>query len=286
MLTFTKILLPISIDLEEPSLPAVHEAAALARHFHSELLILHVIRPLSYLGVQEIVHRSVMAEAIKQAEAKLDSSILPELGGIAAKRMVVEGEAGRLIPQIAEDEKAQLIVMGTHGFGALASALVGSVTAKVLEQTHCLVWTAAPVPVARTPDLAIRNVLCAVNFNDGDPAMVRTAAALADAFGARLTLAHVTPSVENYGPGGSYVVPEFKEAVVSSSTEQLTKLRDGASIQAGFFIGSGSVSKVLHQAAKETAADLLVIGRSAAVNRMGAHNFAIIRDAQIPVVSV
>ena len=284
MLTFTKILLPI--DLEEPSLPAVHQAAALARHFHSEVLILHVIRPLSYLGLHEIGHRDLLTEGIRQAEAKVDSTILPELAGIPAKRMVIKGDPGRLISQIAQDEKAQLIVMGTHGFGALAGALMGSVAAKVLDGAHCPVWTVAPAQKARTPDLAIGHILCAVDFSAHDGTTARGAAALADAFGARLTLAHVTPSVENYGPGGNYVLHDFKEALVSSSTRQLTKLRDETGIKADFFIGSGAISKVLNHAAKETAADLLVIGRRASINRLGANNYAIIRDSQVPVVSV
>jgi nucleotide-binding universal stress UspA family protein len=284
MLTVTKILLPL--DLEEPSLPPVHQAAALARHFHSEVLILHVVRPLSYLGLHEIGHRDLLTEEVKQAEAKLDSALLPELSGIPAKRMVVKGNPGHLIPEIAQDEKAELIVIGTRGFGALAGALMGSVAAKVLDGAQCPVWTVTRVQKTQTSDLAIRHVLCAVDFSAHDAATVRGAAALAEAFGARLTLAHVTPSVDNYGPGGSYVLPDFKEALVSSSTRQLTKLRDETSIKAELFIGSGAISKVLHQAAKETAADVLVVGRRASINRLGANNYAIISDSPITVLSV
>ena len=284
MLTITKILLPV--DLEQPSLPPVHQAAALARQFHSEVLILHVVRLFSYLGLHEIGHRDLLTESVKQAEAKLDTVLLPELAGLPVKRMVAKGDPGRLIPQIAQDEKAELIVMGTHGLGALAGALMGSTAAKVLDGAHCPVWTVARMQKTQTPDLAIRHVLCAVDFSAHDPATARGAAALADAFGARLTLAHVTPSVENYGPGGSYELPDFKEALVSSATRQLTKLRDETSIRAEFFIGSGSISKVLHKAIEELAADALVIGRRASINRLGANNYAIIRDSPVPVLSV
>jgi nucleotide-binding universal stress UspA family protein len=284
MLTVSKILLPL--DLEEPSLPPVHQAAGLARHFHSEVLILHVVRPLSYLGLGEIGHRDLLTQGVKQAEAKLDSALLPELAGIPLKRVVAKGDPARLIPQIAQEEKAELIVMGTHGLGALAGALLGSVAAKVLDGAHCPVWTVARMRKPPASDLAIRHVLCALDFSAHDPATARGAAGLADTFGAQLTLAHVTPSVENYGPGGSYELPEFKEALVSSATRQLTKLRDETHIKAEFFIGSGSISKVLHKAAEETAADVLVIGRRASINRLGADNYAIIRDSPVPVLSV
>jgi nucleotide-binding universal stress UspA family protein len=41
-----RILLPI--DFQDPSKHAVYQAAVLARHFHSEIVMLHVVTPLSY----------------------------------------------------------------------------------------------------------------------------------------------------------------------------------------------------------------------------------------------
>lgn len=283
MLDFTRILLPI--DLEQPSLPAVHQAAALARRFHSEILIVHVISRFSYFGLHSHSHGEQLSEEIKQAEAKLDSLILPELAGLNARHVVVRGRPSHVIPKIAQDEKQGLIVIETHGYGALGGALVGSVTAGVLDGAHVPVWTMAPASEGER-NLEIRAILCAVDFSASDKHTTREAAALAKMFGARLILAHVTPSVENYGPGGSYVLPDFKEALVSSSMRQLSKLKDELGVNAEFFVGSGAISKVLAEAVKETGADLLVIGRRTSVNRLGANNYAIIRDSPIAVLSV
>ena len=50
-----KILLPV--DFPNPSLGVVHQAAFLARHFHSEIILLHVVTPLSYpAGILESGH--------------------------------------------------------------------------------------------------------------------------------------------------------------------------------------------------------------------------------------
>lgn len=283
MIDFARILLPV--DLEQPSLPAVHQAAGLARRFHSELLIVHVISRLSFLGLHSHTHGDQLSEEIKQAESKLDSSILPELTGISARRAVLRGHPARLISQVAQEEKQGLIVMGTHGYGAVAGALMGSVTAGVLDAAHVPVWTTAPGSKAGA-DLQVRTILCAVDFGHSDKNTTQQAAEVARLFGAKLILAHVTPSVESYGPGGSHVLPEFKEALVSSSTRQLTKLREEMGVEAEFFIGSGSVPKVLAQAAKQTSANLLVIGRRASINRLGANNYAIIRDSPLAVLSV
>jgi hypothetical protein len=44
-------------------------------------------------------------------------------------------------------------------------------------------------------------------------------------FDARLTLVHVTAGVETYGPGGTYVVSEWKETFVGAATNEIAKLQ-------------------------------------------------------------
>jgi len=83
---------------------------------------------------------------------------------------------------------------------------------------------------------------------------------MAAEFGAGLTLAHVTASVEFWGPGGSYVNVEWKAALVGSASQQVAKLQQEIGTQADVFIGSGDVPKALSVAAKQTKADLLVTG--------------------------
>jgi nucleotide-binding universal stress UspA family protein len=284
MLDFSRILLPL--DLEEPSLPAVHQASALSRHFHSEILILHVIKPLSYLGIHELGHGGLLAESIKRAEARLDKSVAPELDGIVTKRLLLNGDPARLIVQTAHEEKAQLIVMGPHGFGVVERLLVGSVTAKVLSGAGCPVWTGAHLDDKHLRSLPIRNVLCGVDFDLHSHHAARWAAEMAAEFHARLTLAHVTCAVEIYGPGGYQVLPEFKEAIVGAANKRMAKLQQETGITAATFIGSGDVAKVLNQAVKETEADLLVVGCRHPGGRLGSNAYAIIRESHVPVLSV
>lgn len=52
MLNIKKILLPV--DFPNTSLHVIHQAAAIARHFRSEIVMLHVLTPQSHLaGVPE-----------------------------------------------------------------------------------------------------------------------------------------------------------------------------------------------------------------------------------------
>jgi nucleotide-binding universal stress UspA family protein len=279
MLDLRKLLLPL--DLEEPSLAAIHQAAVLARHCHSEIVILHAIRPLSYLGL----HANALAENVKQAEQKIDAALATELAGIATRHIVLKGDPARLIVETALKENVGAIVVGPHAHSGLAGRLIGSVTEKILSAAESPIWSCAHRENGALT-LPLRNVICGIDFTFHDGNTVRWAAAVAAEFGARLTLAHVTPGVEIYGPGGHHEIPELKQALVSAATRRMHKLLEETHIQAEMFIGSGDVAQVLNQAAQQNGAELLVIGRRASPGLLGGHCYTIICKSNIPVLAV
>jgi nucleotide-binding universal stress UspA family protein len=81
-------------------------------------------------------------------------------GGLDATfvvRTCSAGHAARTIAEIADELDADLIVVGTHGYGRVAGLLVGSVTQGLLHQGVCPVLaipTGAPVE-ATEPELEI-----------------------------------------------------------------------------------------------------------------------------------
>ncbi len=269
MLSIKKIVLPV--DFPEPSLGVVHQAAVMARHFHSEIVMLQVV--------------DVLAATAGWNEEKLKQSLGPELEGLAIRRILVKGDAARLIVQTAAVEKADLIMMPSHGY-TFNQFLLGSVTAKVLHGTACPVWTSAHVGVSQVQEFALRNVLCAVDFSPHCQKAVSWAAQMAAEFGARLTLAHVTASMEHWGPGGIYVDQEWKELLVGGAAQFLAEIQQGMGIKADVFIGSGDVPKVLSRAAKETKADLLVTGCYPYSGHLRTHGYAIICAVPVPVLSL
>jgi|SRR5208283_4589423 len=288
MLNIKKILLPV--DFPNPALRVVHQAAALARHFHAEIVMLHVATSLSHTsGVPEDGPGSygwdMLAEIIRGAEKKLDHSLGPELDGLTVKRMLVKGGVAHSIVQTAEEEKADMIMMPSYGH-TFSQFLLGSVTAKVLHGTECPVWTDAHTEEPQVQKLAIRNVLCAVDFKAYNHKTVSWAAQMAAEFGARLTLAHITAGVEIWGPGGSSVNPEWKEVLVGYASQHIAELQQKMGLKADVFIGSGDVPTVLSQAAKQTNADLLVTGCNPYGGHLRTHGYSIICAAPIPVLSV
>ena len=288
MLEIKKILLPV--DFPVSTLAVLHQAATLAHHFKSELVLLHVVKPLSqaegghdhFPGTSEW---DLLAAILQQARKQQDQSLTVELDGLAIQRKLAKGDVATAIVQTAMEEGADLIMMPSHSF-TFYQFLLGSVTAKVLHGTECPVWTGAHVEAAAGEAFAIRNVLCAVDFGPRGGMTVSWAARLAGEFGAKLTLAHVTASLELWGPGGNVIDQEWKEVLLGSASRQMAKLQQETGVKAEVLIGSGDVPKVLNQAAQQTNADLLVTGCYPYGGHLRTHGYGIICAVQIPVLSV
>jgi nucleotide-binding universal stress UspA family protein len=289
MLNIKTILLPV--DFPIPSLGVIHQAATLARHFHSEIVMLHIVAPPGHVSgapedKSEPAGSDLLTAIVGEAQKRQDQSLGPELDGITIRRKLVGGDPARTIVRVAEEEKADLIMMPSRGF-TFEQFLLGSATAKVLHRTECPVWTGAHVEVSTVEKFTIRSVLCAVDLGPRSDDAVAWAAPMAAEFGARLTLVHVTAGVEHWGPGGDYVNQRWKNALVDDASERIAKLQRDTGINADVFIGSGDVPKALRQAATQTKADLLVTGCNPYGGHLRkTHGYGIICAVPIPVLNV
>ena len=227
----------------------------------------------------------LLTAILREAENNLDQSLRAELQDLAIRCVLLKGDPVQAILQTARAEKADLIMMPSHGF-VFNQFLLGSVTAKVLYGTECPVWTGAHTEESAAQEFAIRSVLCAVELSPRSHVAVTWAAEMATEFGAQLTLAHVTASVEVWGPAGNYANPRWKQELVGDAAQHLARLQKDAGVKADVFIGSGDVSKALSQAAKQTQADLLVIECYPYGGNLRIHGYAIICAVPIPVLSV
>jgi nucleotide-binding universal stress UspA family protein len=290
MLSIQKILLPVVFP--DTSRHVVHQAAWLARRFHAEIILLHVVTPLSYpAGVlesgHEITARDLHAHIVQRAQKDLDEALRPELDGIAVTRVLLRGDPAREIVETARDRNVDMIVMSTRGEGAFYRFLLGSVTAKVLHESHCQVWTAAHLEEAAAREFSIRNILCSVDLSPHSQHTASLAAEMAAAVDAMLTLVHITAGVEIWGPGGSHIDPVWKEEIVSSAAEEIAKLQRDVGTKADVIIDSGNVPELLNRAAERTGADVLVIGHIPGRSHLGDNGsgYGIIRESHIPVLS-
>ncbi len=119
--------------------------------------------------------------------------------------------------------------------------LLGAVTAKVLQESPCPVWTGAHLEDPRSHEFSVRRVLCSVDLTPHNRHTLSQAAE-AKAVDAVLTLVRVTPSLEISGPGGFHVDPAWKETIVGIAAEQIAKLQRDEGTDAEVIIDSGCAS--------------------------------------------
>jgi nucleotide-binding universal stress UspA family protein len=294
MVGFSKILVPVDFSggSEQPSLHAVQQAAWLARRFGSEIALLHVVTPVEYPAGwlergDEITARDLHSRAVQGAQRHLESFALSVLNGIQVTRELLRGDPAREIVKASDARGVDLIVMPTRG-ETLFGFLLGSVTAKVLHETACPVWTGAHLEKTVARDFSVRNILCSVTLNAHNRHTLSRAAELAAAIDGRLTLVHITSSVERFGPGGTYVNAEWQKELVGAAAEEIARLQTEAGTNAEVVIDSGDAPQLLNDIAAETNADLLVIGHIPGRSHWGdnGNGYDIIRKSKIPVLSV
>lgn len=124
---FDKILLPV--DESEPSERAAHVAADVASRYGAEVLALHVLEQDYLYGVP------VDRESVEQASELVDRHVRRmKDSGLNARGDVtpaLRGHAAHAILTMADDEGADLVVIGTRG-ASLWGGLCGNVAEKVL----------------------------------------------------------------------------------------------------------------------------------------------------------
>ena len=290
MLPLTKILLPV--DFSERALGAARCVKALARCFQSEITLLHVVTPPHYeFGALEVggsMLSELFASRTAQIEKELAEFCSEELQGLRVKRLVIEGDPARRIVEHAHAEKVDLIVMPTHGYGPFRRFILGSVTAKVLHDADCPVWTG--VHMAETPSREgphLGTVICAVDLHEQSARVVNWAAKFAASVGARLIVLHATATLEL--AEGEYSDPAWRTALEKQARQEISGLLASAGAQAEIQVEIGDPAEVVRATAEGRQGDLVVIGRGSAAGvfgRLRTNAYAIIRESPCPVVSV
>ena len=136
---FKHILVPV--DGSATSLIAIDKAAGLAKAFGSAITAIYVIDPYPFTGVgTEFAYGQDQYLAVAKAEAATSleaARATLQAAGVNAGALVVDGHSvHRSILETAQSIGADLIVMGSHGRRGIEKLVLGSVTQRVLGDTH------------------------------------------------------------------------------------------------------------------------------------------------------
>lgn len=142
--TYQTILCPI--EFSDPSIRALEYALTLAEETGARLILLHVIElAIDAAQLRELSHFTVpeyQRHLEEDARARLRSAVPDEARvWCTPEERVMTGKAHRVILDLAEQERAEVIVMGVHGKGAFKRRLFGSTTHHVIGEARCPVLT-------------------------------------------------------------------------------------------------------------------------------------------------
>jgi nucleotide-binding universal stress UspA family protein len=263
MLPFKKILFPV--DLSEQSRGAARYVEAIAGRFNA---------PVTLLNASDPQYNDLLLDNPVRRRERLDTFLGEDFEYLKVERVLTAGDPATSIVSFANEGHFDLIMMPTHGLGGFRRFLLGSVTAKVLHDADCPVWTG--VHLEKAPPLekiVFRNFLCAVNLDPHSKLVIDCATELADEYRAALTVVHVVPLMDD----------------TESIKWQIGEWLGIAAERTTMRIESGEIASTVAVVAAETEADLLVIGRNPAsgtFGRLRTDGYSIIRKSPCPVISI
>jgi nucleotide-binding universal stress UspA family protein len=284
---FHKILCPV--DFSDPSADAARYAGSLAASEGAELTLLHIAPAVDFAFALAGPHQERLAEFTAHRDRTVRQALAAFPGGPALdgspRRDIGHGDPASEIVRAARDGGHDLIVMSTHGLGAIRRwLLVGSVTTKVLQAAHCPVIAASDFAGR---DAAIRRIVCALDLEPASGRVLCAAATLARRLDASLTLVHAAPPFG--GAARDFVDPEWRATLGLRLREAVTGLQQQASAPGEVVIETGEPRAVVTAAARRAGADLIVVGRgvhNGLIGRLRAHAYDIIRNATCPVLTI
>ena len=285
MATIKHILFPF--DFSQEAVLAAPFVRALGHRLEARITLISVIPPWddAPLGLPSIVEAD--AEQLEcDLKSRLERVLINELSDARVERVAVSGDPALTITDFAHAKAVDMIMMPTHGCGFFRSLLIGSVTAKVLHDAKCPVWTATHVKEHQLREVP-RNILCAVDGSSRTPALMQWAAEFSQQIGTSLTLLYVVPPINDWLASPSE--RNLQEQVREQASARIDSLRRSAGVDFPFRIAVGRVADTVAKEARQDGADLVIIGRGSlqsTLGRLGAEAYGIIKKSPCPVVSV
>jgi nucleotide-binding universal stress UspA family protein len=299
MLSLAKILVPI--DFSEHSPGAARYAGRLARPYHSELTLLHVldssIHDLSAHEFTDPAIQGLVGGWRSRVKSLLTDFLHEEFLDVDSRRILLSGDPADVIVHFARFEHTSLIVLPTYAYEPFRRFVLGSVASKVLHDADCPVLTGVHTLDAFPQELPdFRKILCAVDFCPQSLKALEWASQLAEDFHAQLTVAHITPSTRHgiadyFNPERSqnWAAEIRHEEFATQARRNIEQMQKSVGASAAVLIDSGmDVPQAVCSAASHLGADLVVVGRgsSAGIDRLRTKVYSIVRQSPCPVLGV
>ncbi len=296
-MAYRSILCPV--DFSDHSRQALLYAVALAGRDRAQLIVLSVNE---LLLVEAAAAAYDTAYVQKETESELRGLVLSVVPGNASwapvPRLIVKvGDPAKEIIELARSERADLIVMGTHGLGGYRRMFFGSVTQRVLRHAPApvLAVPAMEPPMAEltheSPVFSVGRVMAPIDLAAEPEEAARAAALVARSFGVPLVLVHVVSPVN--APALWREPLQVQQRIrVARAREQLDRLAGTLSqdLVVDVRVATGQPADEIAALAVESQVGLIVMqlrGRGGQLNaRLGSIAYRVLCLSQVPVLAL
>ncbi len=254
------------IDFSEFSARAYFQALSLAEHYQAKLVVQHIVEIWRYPSVSFAtsvkIHDEFCEMLRERGREQLAEFVKKHTGRRTQPEQVVnQGMAPDSVLSFAEVEKADLIVMGSHGRRGYDRLMLGSVTDRVMRRAPCPVLAVCHAPEGQESTNQERShvqhfgrILFCTDFSEDSKRALNYAISITQTYGAHLTLLHVLEETSN---------PIKAEEATARALEKLDELiapdlRKTLRIKAAVRIGKPY--RQIVQLAQEAQMDLVAMG--------------------------
>lgn len=268
---------------------AILRAAALGEALDADIELVHVIEvppPLWPRDATPVMHATAIAHSRARMLELLGEMDLPALGDdLDALLTVQAGHPAKALLQRAEDDQADLIVLGPHERRSVFD--FGSTARAILARTSVPVW------VQIEPVTPIQRILVPIDFSDNSRDAMEVAHALASRTKADVTVlsAYAPPAFGYTGvaevPGPTYVIEEERKAVHDSLDAWMKEFTWGDVSCEPRFVDGDATDKIVEEAGEH---DLVVMGTHgrSGLSRflVGSVAYGVLKHTEKPVLVV
>ena len=286
---FRHILFPVDFSKRCHAVaPAVQ--AMVARN-QAQLTLLHTFElPIGGYGDAYALMPSTIDEFRDASQSAMDRFAREHFGGLDRAKIETLVQCGSPVESVVEyvnKGDVDLVMMPSHGRSRFRSLLIGSVTAGVLHDTHCAVWTDAHCDEKSPLAGPFTNVVCAVDLSSKSADVLRFAKRIACENHAGLHVVYSEPAIEDFVHSAS--AQRFRRFLEFRAKEEYEPLAQQANLEVPLEVVNGPIGESIGDAVKRYKGDLLVIGRGVIEERLGrlrTNAYDIIRSSPCPVLSV
>lgn len=245
-------------DFSEVSQHALLHALAMAKRYESKLTVVNVAPPETQVPLpMEPVPLEMDWQKQRAAECMARLENFEPLRLYPHETVLKQGNPRLEVSGFIDDAGIDLVVLGTHGRGAIGTLAFGSIAEQVLRHANCPVLTIGPEVAPSLVDHdKLSHVLFATDFSEGSLHALRYALSLAEENDAQLTLMHV--------------LVEFQPTLLEYSKQLLADYRkrlwDLVPTDAAMWckpqvaLETGAAAESIVRAAHDRMADLIVMG--------------------------